>query len=73
VTATLQTPLACPNIDAQYVQNFFLISLESQLSRSSSIYDHSNYFVDFFEVFVGNSLFQASTVCITFNTHFAKF
>jgi hypothetical protein len=38
----------CPNIHAQFVQHVFLISLESQLSRSTSLYDHSKLFCGIF-------------------------
>jgi hypothetical protein len=38
---TLHTAFASPYIHAQYVQHVPSISLESQLSRSTSLYDHN--------------------------------
>lgn len=51
----------------------FFISLESQLSYSTSFSIIQNNFRDIFYVFVSNSLFRASTACIIFNTHFSLF
>jgi hypothetical protein len=70
---TLHTAFACPNIHAQYVQHVSLISEESQLSRPTSLYDHSKLFCGLFYVFVGNSLFRAFSGGIAFNAHFASF
>ena len=53
----------------RYDQHVPLISLGSQLSQSTSHYG----FVDFFDVFVGNSsLFGASTACIVLGAHLSN-
>ena len=61
-----------PNILSRYVQHIPLISLESQISQSTSLYGHPKLFCGFY-VFLGNSLFEASTSCIILGAHFTLF